>query len=481
MSLSKFILAASATIALFLFVPIGNAAELHVGSSIIDFTPDQPIALRGQLYTRISTAVDNPITATALAIESVENGASKDQAILLSCDLVSIGTNILDATRERLAKKLPQFDVQKLVITATHTHTSGAFTEGAYDIPETGVMKPLEFASFLADKLAEVSVKAWEARKPSTVAWGLGHAVVGMNRRAVYADGTAKMYGKTDLPDFRGIEGGEDHGIELLYFWDADKKPLAACVNVACPSQVVEHLKKINADYWNDVRAGLDANLTGNYRVLGWPSAAGDLSPHHIYRKPAEVRMLKLRNIPETEELARRIVREVKEVEALVENDTHSDVVFHHVVENLDLPVRKVTQEEVDEANRTIAELEKKEGDQGVRIAWTKRIIDRFNKQEDQNTYPAEVHVLRIGDIAIATNPFELFQDFGIQIKGRSKALQTFVVQLTGPGTYLPSQRAVDGGGYSAIIQSNQVGPEGGQVLVERTLELINGMFDDKK
>jgi hypothetical protein len=47
-------------------------------------------------------------------------------------------------------------------------------------------------------------------------------------------------------------------------------------------------------------------------------------------------------------------------------------------------------------------------------------------------------------------------------------------VQLAGAGTYLPTARAEAGGGYSAIVQSNSVGSEGGQVLVEKTLNMIN-------
>ncbi len=88
--------------------------------------------------------------------------------------------------------------------------------------------------------------------------------------------------------------------------------------------------------------------------------------------------------------------------------------------------------------------------------------------------------MLRIGAIALATNPFELFTDYGVQIKARSKALQTFILQLTnGAGGYLATQRAVDGGGYSAVVQSNKVSPEGGQILVDRTVAMINAMFED--
>ena len=91
-----------------------------------------------------------------------------------------------------------------------------------------------------------------------------------------------------------------------------------------------------------------------------------------------------------------------------------------------------------------------------------------------------EMHVLRIGDVAIATDPFELFVDYAMQIHGRSPAGQTVLIQLASPvGTngYLPSERAVKGGGYSAVPQSSQIGPEGGQMLVEHTLAAIRRLF----
>ena len=62
-----------------------------------------------------------------------------------------------------------------------------------------------------------------------------------------------------------------------------------------------------------------------------------------------------------------------------------------------------------------------------------------------------------------------------------SPAVQTFVIQLTGSGGYLPSERAVRGGGYGAVIQSSRIGPEGGQVLIERTVEAIKTLWSDAK
>jgi hypothetical protein len=42
-------------------------------------------------------------------------------------------------------------------------------------------------------------------------------------------------------------------------------------------------------------------------------------------------------------------------------------------------------------------------------------------------------------------------------------------------GGYLPTARAIQGGGYSA--DKFVVGPEGGQVLVEETVKRINQLF----
>ncbi len=44
---------------------------------------------------------------------------------------------------------------------------------------------------------------------------------------------------------------------------------------------------------------------------------------------------------------------------------------------------------------------------------------------------PAVFHVVRLGDAALVTAPFEIFTDYAIRIQARSKAVLTFVVQLS--------------------------------------------------
>ena len=92
--------------------------------------------------------------------------------------------------------------------------------------------------------------------------------------------------------------------------------------------------------------------------------------------------------------------------------------------------------------------------------------------------YQIETHVLRIGDVAFATNPYELFLGYGNRIRARSLAKQTFLIQLCcGAFGYLPTEKAERGGHYSAFVGSGTTGHVGGEILVRKTLEEINEMF----
>ena len=105
-------------------------------------------------------------------------------------------------------------------------------------------------------------------------------------------------------------------------------------------------------------------------------------------------------------------------------------------------------------------------------------MLKRFEQQNYVDVMPAEVHIMRLGSIAIATNPFELFLDYGNQIKARSLAEQTFLIQLAnGTEGYLPTEKAEKGGHYSAFLSSGQVGHAGGEQLVRQTLQRINTLF----
>ena len=459
--------------------------NLLVGWASKDITPERPVSLRGQFYVRISRSVHDPLTATALALESVGENDESEQAIMVSCDLVGVEREIQERLRDLVKPKLPGFDTRKLFLNATHTHTGPTTAEGHYPQQDAEVMSPTEYRNWLLERLSEVVVEAWEDRRPGGMSWAMSHAVIWHNRRAVYFDGTAKMYGSTNTPDFDSIEGYEDHSVNLLFFWNIDRELTGMVINIACTSQVTEHEYFISADFWHEARVELRKRYSKDLFILPQCSAAGDQSPHFLLFGKAEEKMRKRKGVSERQEIALKLANAVDYVFEGAKNDINMSVSLKHLVEDVDLPVRKVTEAELEHAkseyHRLMAKqpLEKKSAD-ATHLARNKRIIDRYEKQETHPFYQAEIHVMRLGEIALATNPFELFLDYGIRIKARSKAIHTFVVQLACDyAGYLPTAKAVAGGGYGAEIASNRVGPEGGQALVEATLELIDKTWEE--
>jgi len=425
-----------------------TAYPLYVGWASVDITPTRPVALIGQMRKRIARSVRDPLTATALALETRGPGGDGDQAIMVSCDVIGIQKVIQERLREMVGSQLPGFDVRKLLLNATHTHTAPGFVDdtykGLYDVSkDEGVMKASEYGDFFLEQVAKAVVAAWRSRQPAGMSWAIGHAVVGMNRRAHYFDGSSVMYGKTDAENFSGVEGGDDHSVKMLFFWKPDRKLAGIVINLACPSQETEGLSEVSADFWHETRAELRRRLGPDLFVLPQCAPAGDLSPHVLIRKKAEQVMLKRKGLSGREEIARRIAGAVDEAIPCAEADIKTELVFRHAVLHTDLPEHQPP-------------------------------MLPFYKTDPVK--PIEFHVIRLGDVALATNPFELYLDYGVRMEARSRALLTMLVQLSCQHSgYLPTERAVKGGGYSA--DKFIVGPEGGQVLVNETVKQIHEMW----
>ncbi len=458
-------------------IPV-HAASLHIGAATADITPDQPVALDGQRNVRVSKKPETRIFVSALALESIDGGQSLDQAVMVSCDLVAIREGITEMVRQKIGSRAAGLDLKKVFLSATHTHTAPVTVEGRYSLPED-IMQPAAYSEWFTARAADAVVEAWSKRQPGKTAWGQSQAVVAQNRRPYYANGTAVMYGNPGSPEFRGIEGQEDHTVDVLFFWDAADKLIATAVNVPCPSQQVEGGSAIHADFWDPVRSRLREKHGSELHVLAWTGAGGDVTSRLIVGREADERMRKLRGgISRLDEMARRIANAWDEAFEGAKNDIRSDVMLKHIARDIELPYRQVTILERAAAMTEAAKF-KDDPKQLWNYRWNQGVVDRFAAQKagTQEPFKMELHALRLGDVAIATNDFELYTAFGVQMKARSPGVQTFVIQLAGSGGYLPTEQAMKHGGYGAVIQSSRVGADGGQALVERTIEAFKAMW----
>ena len=483
---------------------------LKFGWSEKSITPDKKISLAGQFAERISQYVEKPLTVTAMAVDSGE-----DHVVLVSCDLGSTGYSLVKAVRENIAGKIPGLDPMKVVLSAIHTHT-GPVYPSTRRLPEavgTGskfmlqdilpagkkyvekenisanpdIATKQEVMELLVKQISAAVAEAWENRKPGSFTNAFGRAVVGMCRRATYSDGSAQMWGDTNTAMFVGLEGGNDSGIELLYVFDENKKLTGIVANLACPAQCVQHRLFVSPDFWGEVKMLLRKHFGEDIFLLAQCSAAGDQCPVDLVRwvepesdlndpnckrnnppkRKADPSMFDLAGMRKT---GKRIAGEIIDV-------------YEEGLEDMMLPLRRTTMTEVAAAKKAIKEyLDDKEGDVDYNDAANLQrhlgVLRRAAVQETVEVLPTEVHILRMGTIAIATNPFELFLDYGNQIKARSLAEQTFLIQLCcGAEGYLPTKKAEEGGHYSAFIASGQIGHIGGEQLVRQTLQEINDMF----
>ena len=495
--------------------------SLKMGWAEVDITPEKgtKIGLAGQFFERITDEVESRITVTAFALES-----GNEKMVIASCDLVAIGNNLHKLVKEQVESKYPELK-DKVITNAIHTHTSYEYVRTSSDVassldvlkqmlPEGMEYKPLvsnekmfdpaKAVYFLADKISEAVISAWENRAEGYYANAFGRVAVGMNRRVCYDDGSAKMWGDTNLANFEELEAGNDTGVEIIYTYDENKQLNGVIANIACPAQVVEHRNFISSDYWGKVKENLRKHFGRNIFVLALCSAAGDLCPRDLIRwvspetpiddpnihreNPIERRAdPSMFDISGLKVVGRRVSNELISVyEELDENAIKNDGILKHETLSMAFPLRRVTIAEYENALEKIESYVAKNRGRAMTFSDNAKMqiyagtISRYKMQQTVNTFNTEIHVIRFGDIAIATSPFELFLNYGNKIRARSKAKQTFLIELScGVENYLPTKKAEEGGHYSANIGGGLTGHEGGDILVRETLTHINDMFKD--
>lgn len=492
-----------------------KSTSFRAGWAQTDLTPAEPVIISGQMYARISEGVADPVTATALALES--QGPKPTACVLVSCDLVAIPNTLRDRVRGKVSAQVSELAPEQIILHATHTHTApevrlsaDSAATGGGNVPhrfgvELEAMPVEEYVEWATDQIAGAVVQAWENRRPAGMAFGLGQATVGYNRRMAFEDGTSKMYGNPNTPEFSHIEGAADTSVNVLGFYDANRNLTGVAVNLACPCQVVQGDWKISADYWHQTRQELRRRLGPDLFILPLNSASGDQCPatrNTMIDWRAQQRMWRLQETDQRQDIARRLADAVGVVLEAAGKEIDPGPVLRHHHETVGLTRRKLSQKDVDEA---LAEADRFEADyEGFRreleahperkkeprwykditnayrrMHWNRMVAERFELQKTEPRLPMELHVLRLGEVALATNPFEYYLDYSHQIRARSKAVQTLLVQHVGSGTYLPTRRAAAGGGYGAVPASSPVGPEGGKELAEWTVQAVNKFWPE--
>ena len=484
--------------------------EIKVGWAERSIAPDFPVNIPGQRYKRVSEGVLDPLVVTALALDD-----GKEAVIFVSGDLLGTAPSWYNDLLAHIAKTHPEIPAERIVINATHSHTSISF----------GLRKELlPVYHFFRDRVTEAVVEAWNSRAPAALARGTGYARIGSSRRVVYLGpyrpkpgkmppssklvGTAAMYGRTNRPDFSHLEEGGEPVVHVIYTFDREGKKLTgAVINASCPAHASENLRLLSGDYWNDVRAAIRAKH-GNIPILTHCGAAGEFSPHELLNRRERDRRWRIKygRAPKFEgeferrEIAEEISRVFDEVLAWAKKDLRTEAPIRFRILALDLPLRLPTKEEYLDAKEyvevtaptlkpdpSLPESEQTRYRQKLddNVSRYRETMEKYEKCTGKEVETTEVRVIVLGDAAFVGCNYEYYSDFMHRIQGRSPYVDTMVVQLTASRLgswqcYLATERAERNRAYGAIPFSNRVDPKGGQMIVDAAVRTLQEFHNSR-
>jgi neutral ceramidase len=161
-----------------------------------------------------------------------------------------------------------------------------------------------------------------------------------------------------------------------------------------------------------------------------------------------------------------------KEVLRVYNNIQHHDwVSLQAAQEKLTLNVRKPDRQMIERAKwilsqpDTIIHAHRHERDYAGRVLGLMNWPDQID---------IVLQTFRIGELGIATSPFETFAETGMEIKARSPFKPTFTISFAhGHYGYLPTPRQHELGGYETWLGANRVEINASEKIVSKIIELF--------
>src|SRR5690606_15848105 len=94
-------------------------AELRVGAAKVDVSPDQwPVLINGGMTSRTADKVKAPVNARAIVLDD-----GNERLAIVVVDSCMMPRTLLDEAKQ-LASTRTQLKPDKILISATHTHTA---------------------------------------------------------------------------------------------------------------------------------------------------------------------------------------------------------------------------------------------------------------------------------------------------------------------------------------------------------------------
>jgi hypothetical protein len=408
---------------------------------------------------RNSTGVHDPLLSCALYLRS-----DQEQALIIANDVIYVSKASVTRCRKEIAHRTG-VPAENILISATHTHSGPKTldpiaTSGDEAVPPTDEA----YVKFLEERIVEVAERAVAHLRPAEAGLAVADATgLGTNRR--------------------DVNGAKDLEVPVLVVRDASShKPIGAVLVCSMhPTVLHEDSTLISGDFPAMARQQLQRDVLGaDCVVLYHTGPAGNQSPRHVTRGNTFEEAKRLgsilfntaaKAIPTIDYARDRMLR-CRSTSALLplrsfpsESDARS---------KLTQARNRLDQLRQSNASRTqirTAEVDWFGAEETLTLAKASR--RGLLQQAADAASPAEIQRISLGDWTFIAWPGEMFVEFALQVK--AKHPNTFLIsyangELQG---YLVTREAALEGGYesqNAIFQS----PESGELLVQKTLELLS-------
>lgn len=431
--------------------PYRAEKPFEVGAAAADITPPMNFPISGYYHERLSTGVIDPLLAKALVFRQGD-----ETAALVVCDVIELLAPLTDPIRDKAAEAtgIPR---EKIIVTATHTHTGPFFGE-----------KSKEYEKTLIARCVEAIVEAQKNLRAATLESGdIAVNDLAFNRRFIMKEGPAVFNPGFNNPNMVRPAAGIDPQCNIVLFKDAKSgRPFASLTNFALHLDTTGGTE-FSGDYPRYAADVLKAKFGDDFLSVFGTGTCGDINHLDFAGK---------RPVKKAAEIGTELGKRIAErIDAGLTPERPSLA----AAEKIALwPRQTFTDEQVAAAR---ADAETVFDDEAAK-AKNKSFLERveIGKILDLSTRPLEVKLdaqaIRLADdLAVSTVPGEVFVDLGLSIKSRSPFARTLVIELSQDTLcYIPTEKAFAEGSYETI--NSVVKPGGGEKLVETALDALSAV-----
>ncbi len=414
-------------------------AEFRAGASAVDITPTTfPRIIAGGFIEAQSSTITDKLYTRSLVLDD-----GKTQIAIVIVDTCMMTRTLIDEAKAQ-ASYQTGIPVDRMLVSATHTHAAPA-AMGCL-----GTRLDVDYAKFLVPKIAEGIVAAHKRLQPAKIGWGVVDDWEHTHTRRwirkpdkIIADpfgeltARANMHPGHESPDVTGPSGPSDPGLSVISVQTAKGKPMAFFANY---SMHYFGAKAISSDYYGAFARHIakmlkQSSSEGPDFVAAMTQGTSGDQQWMDYSKPRpQITM---------DAYAEEVARKALEAYSKIKHQKQAPIAMAEKLLTLNY---RVPSEKRLEWARPIATKIVNDVPKDKQEVYAREALILHERQKTE----IKLQAIRIGDLAIATLPNEVYAITGLKLKAQSPLPTTINIELANGGEgYIPPPEQHSLGGYT--------------------------------